>query len=383
MQRCAWQAIASGADTLITAPTGSGKTLAAFLGVIDALVRRSLESGLEDATRVLYVSPLKALSNDIQKNLQVPLTGIRDALQAHGLADAPIRAVVRTGDTPQSERARMRQRPPHILVTTPESLYILLTSESGRRMLSTVQTVIVDELHAVAGNKRGAHLALSLERLEALCERAPARIGISATTKPVQTMADFLVGDGRPACTIINQGHIRAWDLRLEVPRSPLEPIMANEVWVEIYDRLAELVAAHRTTIIFVNTRRLAERVARHLAERCGESHVTSHHGSLAKEHRLRAEEQLKSGRLKALVATASLELGIDIGDVDLVCQLGSPRSIARLLQRVGRSGHGVERLPKGRLFPLSRDELVECAALRDSAARGELDAVCMCKAPL
>ena len=383
VQRCAWQAIASGADTLITAPTGSGKTLAAFLGVIDALVRRSLESGLEDATRVLYVSPLKALSNDIQKNLQVPLTGIRDALQAHGLADAPIRAVVRTGDTPQSERARMRRRPPHILVTTPESLYILLTSESGRRMLSTVQTVIVDELHAVAGNKRGAHLALSLERLEALCERAPARIGISATTKPVQTMADFLVGAGRPACTIINQGHIRAWDLRLEVPRSPLEPIMANEVWVEIYDRLAELVATHRTTIVFVNTRRLAERVARHLAERCGEAHVTSHHGSLAKEHRLRAEEQLKSGRLKALVATASLELGIDIGDVDLVCQLGSPRSIARLLQRVGRSGHGVERLPKGRLFPLSRDELVECAALLDSAARGELDAVCMCKAPL
>jgi len=383
VQERAWQAIVTGSHTLITAPTGSGKTLAAFLGVIDSLVKRSLDLGLQDETRVLYVSPLKALSNDIQKNLQAPLMGIRDELAECGLPDAPIRAAVRTGDTPQSERARMRRSPPHILVTTPESLYILLTSESGRRMLRTVETVIVDEIHAVAGNKRGAHLALSLERLEEICERPPTRVGISATTKPIETMADFLIGSRRSACTIINEGHVRAWDLKMEVPQSPLEAIMANEVWVEIYDRLADLVATHRTTIVFVNTRRLAERVARHLAERCGEEQVTSHHGSLAREHRLRAEEQLKAGKLKVLVATASLELGIDIGDVDLVCQLGSPRAIATLLQRVGRSGHGVERLPKGRLFPLSRDELVECAALLGSAARGELDAISLCEAPL
>ena len=382
-QRRAWPAIRSGAHTLITAPTGSGKTLAAFLGVIDELVCRSLRQGLEDETRVLYVSPLKALSNDIQKNLQAPLAGIREELVERGLADVPIRAWVRTGDTPQSERARMRQRPPHILVTTPESLYILLTSDSGRRMLRTVKTVIVDEIHAVAGNKRGAHLALSLERLAEICERAPTRVGISATTKPMGTIAEFLTGAEPSPCTIIDEGHIRERDLRLELPGSPLEAIMAGEVWVELYDRLAELIAAHNTTLVFVNTRRLAERVARHLAERCGEENVTSHHGSLAKEHRLRAEQRLKAGELKALVATASLELGIDIGDVDLVCQLGSPRAIATLLQRVGRSGHGVERLPKGRLFPLSRDELVECAALLDSAGRGELEALSLCEAPL
>ncbi len=383
VQLRAWEAIKAGTHTLITAPTGSGKTLAAFLGVIDSLVEHSLESGLEDETRILYVSPLKALSNDIQKNLQIPLIGIRDVLLESGLADAPIRAMVRTGDTPQSERARMRRRPPHILVTTPESLYILLTSESGRRMLQTVETVILDEIHAVAGNKRGAHLALSLERLTEICARPPTRVGISATTKPIEKMTEFLIGASPSGCTVIDEGHVRAWDLRMEVPESPLEAIMANEVWAEIYDRLAELVDSHRTTIVFVNTRRLAERVARHLAERCGEEHVTSHHGSLAKEHRLKAEEQLKAGKLKALVATASLELGIDIGDVDLVCQLGSPRAIATLLQRVGRSGHGVERLPKGRLFPLSRDELVECTALLSSVRRGELDAISLCEAPL
>jgi len=383
VQTRAWQAINSGEHTLITAPTGSGKTLAAFLAVIDGLVKRSAEEGLRDETCILYVSPLKALSNDIQKNLQAPLMGIRDGLLERGLADAPIRAGVRTGDTPQSERARMRKRPPHILVTTPESLYILLTSESGRNTLRSVRTVIVDEIHAVAGNKRGAHLALSLERLTEICERPPTRVGISATTKPIQKMAEFLTGATPAPCEIIDEGHIRAWDLKMEVPQSPLEAIMANEVWVETYDRLAELVDEHRTTIVFVNTRRLAERVARHLAERCGEEHVTSHHGSLAKEHRLHAEEQLKAGKLKVLVATASLELGIDIGDVDLVCQLGSPRAIATLLQRVGRSGHGVDRLPKGRLFPLSRDELVECTALLACAARGELDAIALCRAPL
>ncbi|MYJ97025.1 MAG: DEAD/DEAH box helicase [Proteobacteria bacterium] len=383
VQHRAWRAIGAGSHTLISAPTGSGKTLAAFLGVIDTLVKRGLEGGLADETRILYVSPLKALSNDINKNLQAPLAGIRDKLLESGLPDVRIRALVRTGDTTQSERAKMRRQSPHILVTTPESLYILLTSESGRRMLATVETVIVDEIHALAGNKRGAHLAVSLERLAALCERPPTRVGVSATTRPMEAMVEFLVGIDRSPCQVIDQGHVRHWDLRLELPSSPLEAIMSNEVWVEIYDRLAALAADHRTTIVFVNTRRLAERVARHLADRCGEDQVTSHHGSLSREHRLKAEERLKAGKLKVLVATASLELGIDIGEVDLVCQLGSPRGIARLLQRVGRSGHGVNRVPKGRLVPLSRDELVECAALLDAVARGELDAVALCRKPL
>jgi ATP-dependent helicase Lhr and Lhr-like helicase len=383
VQLKAWAAIGSGAHTLISAPTGSGKTLAAFLGVIDQLAKEAQAGSLRDETRVLYVSPLKALSNDIQKNLEAPLEGIGREFAERMLGSAPIRAAVRTGDTPQSERARMRRTPPHILVTTPESLYILLTSESGRRMLTTVRTVIVDEIHAVAGNKRGAHLALSLERLSSLTPQPPTRVGISATTKPVETLTAFLTGvDGGP-CTVIDEGHVRERDLKLELPSSPLEAIMANEVWVEEYDRLAELVRAHRTTLIFVNTRRLAERAARHLAERLGEDVVTSHHGSLAKEHRLRAEQRLKAGELKALVATSSLELGIDIGDVDLVCQLGSPRAIAALLQRVGRSGHGLGRLPKGRLFPLSRDELVECTALLDSVRRGELDAIALRASPL
>jgi ATP-dependent Lhr-like helicase len=383
VQERAWPAIAGGSHTLITAPTGSGKTLAAFLSVIDDLVRQALDGVLTDETQVLYVSPLKALSNDIHKNLKVPLAGIRDELLESGEPDAPIRAAVRTGDTPQSERAKMRTTPPHILVTTPESLYILLTSESGRRMLAGVKTVIVDEIHAVAGNKRGAHLSLSLERLTALCGREPTRVGISATSKPIDTMVEFLTGVGRGPCTVIDDGHVRDRDLQLELPNSPLEAIMANEVWAEIYDRLAELIDQHRTTLVFVNTRRLSERLARHLAERCGEDFVTAHHGSLAKEHRLRAEENLKAGRLKVLVATGSLELGIDIGDVDLVCQLGSPRAISKFLQRVGRSGHGVDRLPKGRLFPLSRDELVECVALLTSVRRGELDATRLCERPL
>ena len=375
----AWRAIASGSHTVISAPTGSGKTLAGFLAVIDGLVKDALEGRLADETRIVYISPLKALSNDVQKNLQQPLEGIRRELIEQALPDAPIRAWVRTGDTPQSERAKMRRQPPHILVTTPESLYILLTSESGRRMLSTVETVIVDEIHAVAGNKRGAHLALSLERLAALCTQPPTRVGISATTKPIARISEYLTGSPEIPCTIIDAGHVRARDLALDLPFSPLEAIMSNEVWTEVYDRLAELIGGHRTTLVFVNTRRLAERAARHLAERLGEDAVTSHHGSLAKEHRLRAEQRLKQGAIKAIVATSSLELGIDIGDVDLVCQLGSPRSIAALLQRVGRSGHGPQALPKGRLFPLSRDELVECAALLASVERGELDAVRLC----
>ncbi len=383
VQAGAWPAIQARRHTLLAAPTGSGKTLAAFLAAIDALVKEGIASGgLPDETRVLYVSPLKALSNDIQKNLVEPLAGISERLTVFD--QVAIRTAVRTGDTPQVERARMRRTPPHILVTTPESLFILLTSASGRQMLSTVQTVIVDELHAVADTKRGAHLALSLERLAALCATEPVRVGISATQKPMARMAEFLVGNrpydgdgnGVGACAIVDAGFSRHRDLALELPRSALAPVMATEVWAEIYDRLAELVREHRTTLIFVNTRRLAERAARHLAERLGEEAVTAHHGSLAREHRLDAEERLKSGKLQVLVATASLELGIDIGDVDLVCQIASPKSIATFLQRVGRSGHGVDRLPKGRLFPVSRDDLVECAALLDAVRREELDAI-------
>ena len=372
---------------LIAAPTGSGKTLAAFLAAIDALVRQGVAGALGDETQIVYVSPLKALSNDIQKNLEVPLAGIREALRAQGLPDVEIRTWVRTGDTPPGERDRMRRRPPHIVVTTPESLYVLLGSESGRAMLATTRTVIVDEIHAVAPNKRGSHLALSLERLAALCGDRLLRIGLSATQKPIETVARFLVGAGAegapPPCRIIDTGHRRARDLALELPPSPLEAVMSLEVWKQVYDRLAELIAAHRTTLIFVNTRRMAERATRELSDRLGADEVTAHHGSLAKERRLDAEQRLKHGKLRALVATASLELGIDIGDVDLVCQLGSPRSIAAFLQRVGRSGHAVDGLPKGRLFPLSRDELVEGAALLDSVTRGELDRLAIPQQPL
>src|SRR6516162_6995706 len=387
-QAQAWPAIQAGQHVLIAAPTGSGKTLAAFLAAIDGLVRQGLGDQLADETQIVYVSPLKALSNDIRRNLDAPLAGIREALQARGLPDLDIRTWVRTGDTPQGERERMRRRPPHIVVTTPESLYILLGSESGRAMLATTRTVIVDEIHALAPNKRGTHLALSLERLSALCGDRLQRIGLSATQKPIETVARFLVGAGASNatgadCTIIDTGHRRARDLALELPDSPLEAVMSAEVWEQVYQRLAELIAAHRTTLIFVNTRRLAERVTRQLSERIGADQVTAHHGSLAKEQRLDAEQRLKGGKLKALVATASLELGIDIGDVDLVCQLGSPRSIATFLQRVGRSGHAVDGTPKGRVFPLSRDELVECAALLDSVGRGELDELCIPEQPL
>ncbi len=378
-QAQAWPAIQAGRHVLVAAPTGSGKTLAAFLAAIDALVREGIERGLSDETHVVYVSPLKALSNDIKRNLDAPLAGIRDELFAQGLPDVDIRSWVRTGDTPQSEREQMRRRPPHIVVTTPESLYILLTSKSGRKMLAKTRSVIVDEIHALAPNKRGAHLALSLERLRALTGAPLTRIGLSATQKPIEEVARFLVGAAAPppaeaGCTIVDTGHVRGRDLALELPPSPLEAVMSAEVWEQTYDRLAELVGQHRTTLVFVNTRRLCERAARHLSERLGEENVAAHHGSLAREQRLQAEQRLKSGALKVLVATASLELGIDIGDVDLVCQIGSPRAIATLLQRVGRSGHAVGATPKGRLFPLSRDELVECAALLDCVRRGELD---------
>ncbi len=351
----AWTAIKAGRPTLIAAPTGSGKTLAAFLAAIDDLVRQGLEGPLPDETQIVYVSPLKALSNDIRINLDAPLEGVRAELARLGLPDVAITAWVRTGDTTSSERAKMRRKPPHILVTTPESLYVLLGSESGRAMLKTTRSVIVDEIHAVAPNKRGAHLALSLERLSALCGDRLQRIGLSATQNPVEAVADFLVGGDRATegVAIVDAGHQRARDLRIEVPGSPLEALMSNETWTEVYDRLAELIEAHRTTLVFVNTRRMAERLARALSERLGENVVAPHHGSLSKERRLAAEQKLKRGELRAMVATASLELGIDIGEVELVCQIGSPRSIAAFLQRVGRSGHAIDGTPKGRLFPL------------------------------
>ncbi len=463
VQAQAWPVIKQGKHTLIAAPTGSGKTLAAFLCAIDDLVRAGLEkgmsSGLLDETYVLYISPLKALSNDIHKNLEEPLSGItrilagvdkeglnrldagvrqhdvesnskapttrhtgaRDpqdvgnvargqdvrsdqypveqlekgsdplsdySLRHTGERQYPveqilpagqtieIRSAVRTGDTTQTERNNMRKKPPHILVTTPESLYILLTSDSGREMLKTVRTVIVDEIHALAGNKRGAHLALSLERLDALTEQPPVRIGLSATQKPIEDIARFLVGNRDEPCEIVDTGYTRKRDLAIVVPDQPLGPLMAEEGWADIYNRLAAIAEENTTTLIFVNTRRLAERAARHLADRLGEENVTAHHGSLAKEHRLDAEQRLKQGKLKVLVATASLELGIDIGDVSCVCQIGTPRSIAAFLQRVGRSGHQVNGVPKGRLFPLTRDDLLECVALLDAIQRGELDRI-------
>ena len=386
-QAQAWPAIAAGRHTLIAAPTGSGKTLAAFLAALDDLVRRGLDGTLPDETCVVYVSPLKALSNDVRANLEKPLAGIGEVLVRLGLAEVPIRTMVRTGDTPQAERAAMRKRPPHIVVTTPESLYILLGSESGRRMLGTARTVIIDEIHALAPNKRGAHLALSLQRLDALCGRRLQRIGLSATQKPVDEVARFLTGaqatEAGAGCAIVDIGHARARDLAIELPDAPLEAVMSGDARSQMHARLEALIERHRTTLVFVNTRRMAERVARHLSEQLGKDRVTAHHGSMAREHRLDAEQRLKRGELSALVATASLELGIDIGDVDLVCQIGSPRSIATFLQRAGRAGHQVGGLPKARLFPESRDDLVECAALLDAVRRGELDQLVVERAPL
>jgi ATP-dependent Lhr-like helicase len=374
-----WAAIRRGADTLIAAPTGSGKTLAAFLISLDQLLRESLEGGLPDEVRVVYVSPLKALSADIHKNLAEPRREIRRLADEMGLGAPHLTAAVRSGDTSPAERLAMLKTPPHILVTTPESLYLLLTAERSRAMLRTARLVIVDEIHAVLETRRGAHLALSLERLDHVAGRRLQRVGLSATQKPIEEVGEWL--SLRPC--VVNEGHRRATDIALDLPGSPLQAVMSAEVWEEVYDRLAALIKEHKTTLVFVNTRRLAERAARHLADRLGEDAVTAHHGSLSRELRLDAEERLKTGKLRALVATASLELGIDIGHVDLVCQLGSPRRIATFLQRVGRSGHTVRGLPKGRLFPLTRDELVECAALCRAVARGELDRVRVCERPL
>ncbi|MDR3748315.1 MAG: DEAD/DEAH box helicase [Acidobacteriota bacterium] len=372
-QEQGWPEILAGRTTLISAPTGSGKTLAAFLICIDRLVRKALAGDLHDCTEVLYVSPLKALGNDIQKNLEIPLGEILALAGERGLLMPEIRTAVRTGDTLMKERREMLKRPPHILVTTPESLYILLTANSSRAILTHVQTVIVDEIHAVADDKRGAHLSLSLERLDLLANR-PTRIGLSATQKPIEEVAHFITGAGRPAPAIVNIGHRRTLDLAVEVPPSELGPIATNEMWGEIYDRLAELALQHRSTLVFVNTRRLAERVAMHLGERIGEVLVAAHHGSLARKLRLNAERKLKNGEIRLLVATASLELGIDIGSVDLVCQINSPRSIAVTLQRVGRAGHWRGAIPKGRLFATTRDDLVECAAAVRAIKQGDLD---------
>ncbi len=388
-QQRAWPAIRSGEHVLISAPTGSGKTLAAFLICVDDLVRSGLDGSLPETTRVLYVSPLKALSNDIHKNLDVPLSGIASLAAERGLLLPAIRTAVRTGDTPASERQRMVKHPPHILVTTPESLFILLTAEKSRQALRNVRTVIVDEIHAMADDKRGTHLALTLARLDDLVQKSggprPQRIGLSATVRPIETVARFLAPDEGVGVTVINHGHRRAMDLAVEVPNDELGPVASNEMWQEIYDRVTALIQQHNTTLVFVNTRRLAERVAHHLGERLGQEAVLAHHGSLSRRLRLTAEERLKGGQLKAVVATASLELGIDIGSVDLVCQIGSPRSIAVTLQRIGRSGHQVEHTtkPKGRIFATTRDELIECAALVQSIGSGELDRLIVPVTPL
>ncbi len=428
VQARAWDAIDQGKHTLIAAPTGSGKTLAAFLTILNNLIVRAWDGTLERKTTVLYISPLKALSNDVEKNLNRPLREIQDEIFQTHLRKVEIEVAVRTGDTPASERAAMLKANPHILITTPESLFLLLTAKRGRDMLRHVRTVIVDEIHALVGEKRGAHLALSLERLQALVaphsdiptgpEDSLVRIGLSATQRPIEEVARFLTGQGitqvtpvieaadteaavtqvtpavqgaaaavpdpvYPACAIIDTGHRRVMDLQVEIPPSPLTAVMSGEVWEEVYARIEALIAAHKTTLVFVNTRRLAERVAHRLSQSLGEDKVAAHHGSLSKERRFAAEQRLKSGELSALVATASLELGIDIGSVDLVIQIACPKSISALLQRVGRSGHAVGGLPKGRIFPLTRDELIEAAALLDSVRRGELDTLTIPAKPL
>src|SRR6266446_2282332 len=361
-QELGWPHILAGRTTLISAPTGSGKTLAAFLACVDRLVCKALAGDLHDRTEVLYVSPLKALSNDIQKNLEGPLGEILQMAQQRGLLMPEIRTAVRTGDTLMHERRTMLKRPPHILVTTPESLYILLTAEKSRAILRDVETVIVDEIHAVADDKRGVHLAISLERLEALSHTPPVRIGLSATQKPIEEVARFLAGNSdsektRPAPVIVNVGHKRTLDIGVEVPSSELGPVASNEMWDEIYERIVQLVNSHRSTLVFVNTRRLAERIAQLMSDRLGEDNVAAHHGSLSRKLRLEGERKLKEGQVKVLVATASLELGIDVGTVDLVCHISSPRSIAVALQRVGRSGHWRGAVPKGRFFVTTRDD--------------------------
>ncbi|HSE87295.1 MAG TPA: DEAD/DEAH box helicase [Candidatus Binatia bacterium] len=388
-QERGWASIASGRSTLIAAPTGSGKTLAAFLWSIDRLFQRAVSGHLADTTSVVYVSPLKALGNDIAKNLKQPLAEIFQLAWSEGMLVPEIRVAVRSGDTPANERQSMIRTPPHILITTPESLYILLTAERSRRFLKTAETVIVDEIHAVAQDKRGAHLALSLERLEALAERPLQRIGLSATQKPIEEIARLLVGtrhvqpDGAPDCAIVDVGHQRELDLRVEVPDDELGPIIRQDIWAAVYDKIAEQIKNHRTTLVFVNTRRLVERVAHQLSERLGEGKVGAHHGSLSRKSRLEVEEKLKSGQLPVVVATASLELGIDIGHVDVICHIGSPRTLAVLLQRVGRSGHWLGAIPKGIFYPLTRDDLMQSVAGIRAVRQGQLDKLKLIEKPL
>jgi len=388
VQEASWPIICSGEHALIAAPTGSGKTLAAFLASLDSLFQQAIAKDLTDQTQILYVSPLKALSNDVQKNLRHPLAEISSKTLEAGLLLPDIRVEVRTGDTPTKIRQEILERPPHILITTPESLFLLLTARKSREILKTVRTVIVDEIHALAGNKRGSHLALSLERLNAITLMPPQRIGLSATQKPLDEIAKFLVGGTRPVstnrealwkphpCHIVNMGQQRKMDLAIEPPNDELGAVATNAIWEDIYDRLTELAHAHRSTLVFVNTRRLAERIAHHLTDRLGEDQVATHHGSLSKKIRLSAEERLKKGQTRIVIATASLELGIDIGFVDLICQVGSPRAIATCLQRIGRAGHWIGAIPKGRLFCTTRDELVECAALIRAIHRQNLDQI-------
>ena len=403
-QAAGWQEIAAGRHTLIAAPTGSGKTLAAFLVCIDRLYRAG---EAQAGPQVVYVSPLKALATDIQQNLEAPLREIAAVAGDLGLAAPLIRVAVRTGDTAAAERAAMLKKPPDILITTPESLFLLVTAERSRAMLRATRTVIVDEIHSVAANKRGSHLALTLERLAHVAEGPVQRVGLSATVRPISAIARLLVGagedrdhpDGTPRCAIVDSGHRRQLDLALEIPDDELGAVPTGEQMAQILDRIAEHVSGHRTTLVFVNTRSMAERVAHQLGERLGSAllarggdppeppdagaFVAAHHGSLSKGRRQRVEARLRAGDLRALVATASLELGIDIGPVELVCQIGSPRSIATFLQRVGRSNHTRSGTPRGLLYPTTRDELVECAALMRGVRRGRLDAIVMPDRPL
>lgn len=382
-QLAGWPQILAGKPTLICAPTGSGKTLAAFLVCIDQLVRKAITGQLTNATEVLYVSPLKALSNDVQKNLDQPLAEIIALAAENGVPMDDIRTAVRTGDTLASERQKIVRKPPHILVTTPESLYILLTSQTGRATLSTVKTVIVDEIHAIADDKRGSHLALSLERLDKLVGGNLVRIGLSATQRPLELIADFLSGSGRPQPAIVDVSARRRFDLQVVVPKSPLGAVADGKMWAEIYDQICQWTKDHRSILVFVNTRKLAERMAFDLGTRLGEDLVRAHHGSLSRKLRLDAETKLKAGDLKVLVATASLELGIDIGAIDLVCQIGSPRSLSVAIQRIGRAGHWRGATPKGRIFVTTRDDLVECAALCYGISQGELDRIIIPEEPL
>ncbi len=387
-QQRGWPHIATGRHTLIAAPTGSGKTLTAFLAAIDRLLKLALAGELEQRTYVVYVSPLRALSNDMHRNLEAPLDEIMQLAAETGLQVPPIRIGLRTGDTTPSQRAALVRKPPHILVTTPESLYLMLTAEKSRAKLNAVETVIVDEIHALVRDKRGSHLSLTLERLQAWCERPFQRVGLSATQRPIEDTARFLVGyqtrdESQLPCEIIDVGHQRELDLAIEIPPSELGAVCMHEQWAEVNERIAELINSHRSTLIFVNTRRMAERITHLLTELMGEDAVSSHHGSLAANLRLDTEQRLKEGKLKAVVATASLELGIDIGYIDLVIQIGSPRSIATFLQRVGRSGHSLGLIPKGRLFALTRDELYECMALLRAVRGGRLDRIPIPKAPL